>query len=252
MTEIIEAGYDASQRAPLPVARTRFDTLRHQASLALLAGIDLPREALVLDVGCGEGAVMMGIQEITPLATVIGMDLAVGSFHIGRRVRLNLIRGTAEELPFKTDHMDLVLALEVVEHLRHPEKLLEESHRVLRPGGHFLLSTPNRNSITGLSGRFLFPLAGRTWNAWDGTHQKVFSPGEVATMLTSLKFEVLKQAGFWFIPDIPYLKALVGRLGPRKRLVSPDETPLGVTWGFISMFLARKNRLNRELHGSRA
>lgn len=55
--------------------------------------------------------------------------------------------GTASKLPLQTNSIDTVILLEVLEHLEHPSRALEEIFRVLKPGGTLLLSMP-----------FLYPL----------------------------------------------------------------------------------------------
>jgi ubiquinone/menaquinone biosynthesis C-methylase UbiE len=57
------------------------------------------------------------------------------------------ILGTLERLPFRAESFDVATANMVVEHLGSPAAMLEEVNRVLRPGGLFILHTPNRNAV---------------------------------------------------------------------------------------------------------
>jgi 2-polyprenyl-3-methyl-5-hydroxy-6-metoxy-1,4-benzoquinol methylase len=59
------------------------------------------------------------------------------------------------ELPFPCASFDLVVMAEVVEHLINPAQALDEVHRVLKPNGHLLLSTPN---LACFPNRFLLAL----------------------------------------------------------------------------------------------
>lgn len=52
-----------------------------------------------------------------------------------------------QPLPFAADNFDLVLAIEVVEHLENPWAFLREAIRVLKPGGNLVFSTPNVESL---------------------------------------------------------------------------------------------------------
>jgi SAM-dependent methyltransferase len=53
-----------------------------------------------------------------------------------------------DDLPFRSDTFDLVMMLEVVEHLADIPHILQEIARVLKPGGVAILSTPNRLNVT--------------------------------------------------------------------------------------------------------
>lgn len=50
---------------------------------------------------------------------------------------------TKKKLPFKGGSFDFVLGGEVIEHMLYPKFFIEEAHRVLKPGGRIVLSTPN-------------------------------------------------------------------------------------------------------------
>ncbi len=60
-------------------------------------------------------------------------------------------------LPFEDGRFDCVVLQEVIEHLQNPVLVMKEIHRVLKPGGVFILSTPN---MLNLSSRFRFLLSG--------------------------------------------------------------------------------------------
>jgi 2-polyprenyl-3-methyl-5-hydroxy-6-metoxy-1,4-benzoquinol methylase len=84
------------------------------------------KKTKVLDIGCGEN-------KIIPEA--IGLDLY-------NYPGVNKI-GSAEKLPFPNKSFDAVTLLEVIEHLKNPEKTLKEIKRVLKPNGQVIISTPN-------------------------------------------------------------------------------------------------------------
>ncbi len=101
---------------------------------------DIPAGAVVLDAGCGSGRVFR--YQLASGCRVVGVD-------IGDELRDNpnvgdRVRGDLERLPFAAASFDAVLASHVMEHLARPERALAEVARVLKPGGRFLLLTPNR------------------------------------------------------------------------------------------------------------
>lgn len=57
------------------------------------------------------------------------------------------VYGNLQALPFEDESFDLVTANMVVEHLEHPELVLKQVHRVLRPSGRFIFHTPNVRSV---------------------------------------------------------------------------------------------------------
>ncbi|MBI5627944.1 MAG: methyltransferase domain-containing protein [Candidatus Rokubacteria bacterium] len=61
-----------------------------------------------------------------------------------------------EALPLRTASVDTVVGLEVLEYVRRPHAALAEAHRVLRPGGHVLISVPFVHRVDGPSDRWRF------------------------------------------------------------------------------------------------
>lgn len=99
----------------------------------------------VIDIGCGDGSAAATAAPLLAGHRIIGVDwshdaLKRAHTHIPYVVRGELTDGG---LPFKSGCADAVLFSEVVEHLVDPDAALDEIHRILRPGGHLMLSTPN-------------------------------------------------------------------------------------------------------------
>ncbi len=96
-----------------------------------------------LDVGCG-----MGNSYAPELArrgsTYVGVDVSEEAVATARSAGLNAQTiADAAELPFADDSFDLVVCVEVLEHLFAPQEAAREIHRVLRPGGRLVASAPN-------------------------------------------------------------------------------------------------------------
>jgi SAM-dependent methyltransferase len=77
--------------------------------------------------------------------TVVGIDWSIRALRDAQRQGLLLIRGAidAPGLPLATGSVDVVILSEVIEHVVDTDSAIDEIHRVLRPGGRLLLSTPN-------------------------------------------------------------------------------------------------------------
>lgn len=95
----------------------------------------------VLDAGTGEGVLNHIIQEKFKYK-IFGLDISLENLNIANQiVEDSLIRGNIYDLPFKNDSMDLVISLEVLEHLTEPEDAISEIERVT--GKFAILSVPN-------------------------------------------------------------------------------------------------------------
>jgi SAM-dependent methyltransferase len=97
-----------------------------------------------LDVACGTGYGAKLLKR--RVETILSVDLSEPALRFGsREYGIRAICANAHELPFTSTSLDAVVSLETVEHLARPERFVAEVHRVLRSGGLFLLSTPNRH-----------------------------------------------------------------------------------------------------------
>jgi len=100
----------------------------------------------VLDVGCGRGEYLLALLDTTP--HVIGIETAADKLHdcllAHPELHDKVFPVSAESMPFPADHFDMVIINEVLEHIPDQEAALREIHRVLKPGGRFILFCPNR------------------------------------------------------------------------------------------------------------
>ena len=98
----------------------------------------------ILDIGCGEGVLTLRwAQELAP-AKVVGLDLPDPKLEAEwaqrRRDNLEFRSGEAESLPFADGEYDLLAAIETLEHVGDPERVLTEMARVA--SRHLLVSVP--------------------------------------------------------------------------------------------------------------
>lgn len=112
-----------------------------------------PKAAKVLDMGCGNGSFIAGYRDRGwNLAAVdgseSGIEIARESFKPIEFI-LGDVTGELTELPDAS--FDVVICLEVVEHVYHPRGLARNCFRVLKPGGHLILSTPYHGFLKNLA-----------------------------------------------------------------------------------------------------
>ncbi len=156
----------------------------------------------MLDLGCRDGALTRAYAEGNDVVGVdADRDALAAASELGIETRW---ADLDEPLPFDEASFDVVVAGELLEHLRDPRALVAEARRVLRPGGTFVASVPNAYR---LKNRLRF-LAGRKPED-DPTHLQMFSADDVRALL----------AGF----DDPELHFIAGRLVPvHARLFAND------------------------------
>ena len=109
--------------------------------------------ARVLELGSGLGSVLLEMRRRK--LDAVGLEPSEEWCGIIRR-RLErdglagncVVQGIGEHLPFADSSVDLVVSLQVLEHVQEPERVLREIDRVLRPGGILYLSAPNYFSFS--------------------------------------------------------------------------------------------------------
>jgi SAM-dependent methyltransferase len=129
----------------------------------------------VLDCGSGEGKGSRAIAEGAPRQLVV-VDRALDAVSLARARGIAPMAADAEHLAVLAVSVDDVIALEVIEHLEHPEAFITEAARVLREDGIMICSTPNR-----VVRNPRLPLSGRPLNPW---HHREWSPDEFHDVLS--------------------------------------------------------------------
>ncbi len=124
---------------------------RYDLVVDCLKGLALAPQARVLDVGCGDGALSGLIRRnlgrsVTGVdANSLAIDLARDAFaRRGLEGQFKCITGYDTGEP--ENSYDAVVCSDVIEHVQEPLKMLSEIRRVLRSGGHLVITTPIRYS----------------------------------------------------------------------------------------------------------
>jgi ubiquinone/menaquinone biosynthesis C-methylase UbiE len=97
-------------------------------------------DSCVLDIGCGTGLIL---DEISTRSKAIGFDFSRKALSFCKKRGLeNLLCGNVKHLPIADSSLDLVLALDIMEHIDDDTAMMKEIHRVLKPGGNILITVP--------------------------------------------------------------------------------------------------------------
>ncbi len=158
----------------------------------------------LLDIGCGGGLLSEPMARLG--ASVTGVDasdrnIATASIHAARQdIDIDYRQGTAEALAESGAQFDVVLALEIVEHVADVDLFLRSCGRLVKPGGLLFLSTLNRTAKA-----WVLAIAGAEYVlGWlpRGTHdwKKFLKPSEVARGLRAGGIEPQEIVGVVYAP----------------------------------------------------
>ncbi len=197
---------------------------------ALVRQLPLPPRPVIVDVGCGTGATAVQLQRY---GMVLAVDISPLALSWSRQRGLEaLLLAAAERLPLLTESVDVIVATDILEHLDDDVAVLREFHRVLKPGGHVVVTVPAYRIL---------------WSEHDLAlmHRRRYVASVLAKRARMAGFEVtrLTYALFFLFP-----LALVMRL--LKRRPAPDREPqaqLPALPEWLNRFLLRIQRVETAL-----
>jgi ubiquinone/menaquinone biosynthesis C-methylase UbiE len=106
------------------------------------------RPKKILDVGCGTGETLSYLQTLFPKSKLFGIDTSLMAVSYSRsRGHKNVFKADAGRLPFKSNSFDVVLFLDVLEHIKDDQKAILEAKRVLTNNGLIIITAPGLNFI---------------------------------------------------------------------------------------------------------
>jgi 2-polyprenyl-6-hydroxyphenyl methylase/3-demethylubiquinone-9 3-methyltransferase len=187
---------------PVRLSYLRAQLIRHfsrdDASATPLNNLSL------LDLGSGGGLISEPMARLG--ATVTGVDasptnIEVASLHAKESgLAIDYRASTAEQLALEGKTYDIVLALEIIEHVASPELFYDALSQLVKPGGLLVLSTLNRTAKSyalGIVGaEYVLRWLPRGTHSW----QKFVKPSEMAAALRGRGLQVIDTAGIVFSP----------------------------------------------------
>jgi len=172
----------------------------------------------ILDIGCGEGALLHKLEYFG-----IGVDLNISRLMLAKEKELDVLMADGTNLPFQDEQFNTVVSMEVLEHVPDMALMMKDVHRVLMPGGTWVVSVP---SVT-LRSKYEMWREKRPYYCDENEHYREFSPvsphgfehrfmllSEFKAMFKSAGFEVTRQDGVryllpqWFL-RVPILHKLI-------------------------------------------
>ena len=158
----------------------------------------------LLDIGCGGGLLSEPMARLG--ATVLGADVAARNIPVARihaeqsGLQIDYRHTSAEALAEAGEQFDVVLNMEVVEHVADPLAYLTACQQLLKPGGLMVCSTLNRNAKS-----FAMAIVGAEWvMRWlpKGTHnwKKFITPDELFDLIRRAGLDPVDRKGMVFNP----------------------------------------------------
>lgn len=162
------------------------------------------RGARILDLGCGNGSLSHVIAQQG--YEVVGIDESVSGITIARQnfPDCEFVQDSIYNLPPAEllNAFDIVITVEVIEHLFYPREVLKFAKQCLKPGGYLIITTPYHGYLKNLLIASLGKMDNHFSVLWDGGHIKFFS---VKTMTELLITENYTNISFKFAGRLPYL-----------------------------------------------
>lgn len=159
-----------------------------------------------VDLGAGTGALLRAFQKrYRASKTIVGVDLTPKD--------PSVLKADITSLPFESAEFDTVFATDVIEHLsdKHLDSALAELHRILRAGGHAILTTLNHEYLE--TSEVTCPDCGLRFHRWG--HCQVFTRTRLYSLLENKGFKVVafRTLNFGSYAFYPLLTKIVYALG---------------------------------------
>jgi len=170
------------------------------------------KASVYLDIGCNDGSITERMAQMVDAKEVYGVDIDDVALDKAkqRKIKTFKLDLSYDKIPLNNNSVDLVTALELIEHLINPDHMLREVYRVLNSHGQFILSTLNLASYVNrlilllgyqpynveVSTEFL---AGVPWKAYTFTkpigHIRPFTPRALKEVLSYHGFKIVEVRG---------------------------------------------------------
>jgi ubiquinone/menaquinone biosynthesis C-methylase UbiE len=182
----------------------RTGTLLRWYALRGILKSNIKEGSMILDVGGYDGFISYNLKNLFPKLKITVVDIDKTGLQIARDQGLNTLCASVLELPINDNQVDIILCLDLIEHVKEDFKLIKEISRVLKKDGRIILTTPVQN---GISFPFLSNEKNKTINEdWghvrkgyslDGI-KKLFANNNLVIIETSKYFNFFSRFVYWF------------------------------------------------------
>jgi len=167
-----------------------FQRFWHRRRFKVIGEMILPVDGTVLDVGSADGVFSQVILKKTRAGKLIGIDVirdfvdwANKHFKNNKKIHFRVM--DADDLKFKNDTFEAIFAMEMLEHVVDPQKVLAQLRRVTKKRGYLMFLIPTDS--------LLFRVI---WYIWTKTRGKIWKDTHLQTYRKDSLEKLCKKAGF--------------------------------------------------------
>lgn len=164
---------------------------------------------IILEIGCSSGYMLKQMKQEFPNATILGADVVYEPLLklADELPETPLFRFDLLKCPLPDNCVDIVVMLNVLEHIENDKRAIEEVWRILKPGGVFVLEVP--------AGPHLYDFYDKSLH-----HYRRYRTASLVQMLRNNSFNIEKKShlGFFFYPGFATIK----KHNQRKKSLTPE------------------------------
>jgi SAM-dependent methyltransferase len=206
---------------------------RLEAKRILKACKDLPDNARILDVGCGDGFHLDLLQKFgKPSWRLEGIDMSDRAVEMGKLRGLEIHQGTVQSMTIPEGTYDLAFMIATIEHVDQPLEVLQAVGKMLKPGGTVVMVTDNTDTLD-----FKW-FQGRHWGGYHfPRHWNLFSPLTIRRLAQEAQLEVVELKTI--VSPVNWVYSIRIRLqdwGAPKWLVNQFSLNTPITLGIFTLF----------------
>lgn len=198
--------------------------------------LEFSPEAKLLDCGCSNGEVTLDLASKIGTKELYGIELLEDRVTLAGNKGIWAKKGNLNNhFPFNSNKFDVVFAGSIIEHLPNTDGFIKEIYRVLKVGGYTVIQTPNLAALYNIlylivgkqpyvamvsdelpipQGRILGDIKVEM-RGHPQSHQRIFTPGALRSLLEFHGFKVEKTIGSGFLPLPPILWDLLCKIDQR-------------------------------------
>lgn len=171
-----------------------FQKYWHNRRFTEVANLVEPTGGAILDIGCADGMFSKVIFDRSKADRYIGLDVIKTSIdwakkHWKKEPKMKFMVGDAHNLKFRSGTFDAVFAMEVLEHVVDPKKVLKEVRRILKKGGYGVFLVPSDSFLFRIIWFLWLHFYPRGW-VWRDTHIQTYRNNYLPRVCKMVGFKI--------------------------------------------------------------